>query len=290
LKRNILRIIALLLLGVAIYSGYKFFNEIKPYIEGERAYQSVANQFAVTSGDPASNPQDFQPPVQQTLSPEQVAAGVPTPTAIPTPSPEQLDLARLNRLIRVDFAGLQSINNENVGWIFSEGTNINYPVMMAADNEYYLRHLFDRTVNKLGSIYVDYRNRSGFVDDTTVLYGHNMSDKSMFASLENYKQQEYYDQHPSIYILTPTKTMRVDLFAGYLAKPADITSLNFEFESVQAKHAFIEDAKKRSTFVSPVTVSDSDQLISFFTCAYDFYDARYILQGKVVTLWEAPTN
>lgn len=285
MKRNILRVIAFVLFGIAIYSGYKFFNEIKPYIEGEQTYQSVANQFAVTDTTTAGD--EAAPPQIVTLSPEQIAAGVPTPTLIPTPSPEQLDLRRLNRLIRVDFPGLRSVNEENVGWIFSEGTNINYPLMMGADNYYYLRHLFDRTENKLGSIFVDSRNKPGFVDDTTVIYGHNMSDKSMFATLENYKKQEYFDQHPSIYILTPEKTLRVDLFAGYLAKPADITSLNFTFDSIAAKHTFVEDAKKRSTFVSPVTVGDEDQLVSFVTCAYDFYDARYILQGKVVTLWEA---
>lgn len=53
----------------------------------------------------------------------------------------------------VDFAGLSVINPEIVGWLYCEGTMINYPVTRARDNEKYLTRLFDGTYNGAGCLF-----------------------------------------------------------------------------------------------------------------------------------------
>lgn len=165
-----------------------------------------------------------------------------------------------------------------------ENENINYPIVQGQDNYFYLTRLPDKTWNRLGSIFMEHKNNPDFSDDTTVLFGHNMLDESMFAPLEKYREQEYYDEHPYLYILTPDATYRVEVFAGYLVEAKDIGSLHQKFGSIEEKREFVVDSKFRSTFKSNVYVNDDDRLVSLFTCAYDFSDARYVVQGKLVQL------
>ena len=74
----------------------------------------------------------------------------------------------------VDFASLQKINPDIVGWIYIEGTQINYPVVQGNDNQYYLKHLFSGEWNGSGCIFLDSRNRADFSDRHSIIYGHHM--------------------------------------------------------------------------------------------------------------------
>lgn len=89
---------------------------------------------------------------------EPVASGAPVdaPEAIIAP-------------IMVDFEGLRAINPEVVGWIYCEGTGINYPVMQGENNDYYLTHSYDGAYNVSGSIFVEAENRAGFADRNTII-------------------------------------------------------------------------------------------------------------------------
>ena len=85
----------------------------------------------------------------------------------------------------------------------------------AEDNDYYLRHLYDGTYNKAGCLFADYENKKDFSDRNTIIYGHNMRDGSMFASLNEYKEQSYYDSHPQMYLVTPDGGYLCDIFAAF---------------------------------------------------------------------------
>lgn len=135
---------------------------------------------------------------------EPVASGAPVdaPEAIIAP-------------IMVDFEGLRAINPEVVGWIYCEGTGINYPVMQGENNDYYLTHSYDGAYNVSGSIFVEAENRAGFADRNTIIYGHNMKNDSMFAHLDNWAEPGYYEEHPVIWLLTPEQDYQIKLMAGY---------------------------------------------------------------------------
>lgn len=98
--------------------------------------------------------------------------------------------------INIDFDGLSVINDDIVGWIRSIDNVIDYAIVQGSDNEHYLTHMFDKSYNKAGAIFMDYSNDPDFSDENTIIYGHNMKDGSMFAYLLNYKDQTFYDQHP----------------------------------------------------------------------------------------------
>ena len=93
----------------------------------------------------------------------------------------------------IDFANLKEKNSDTVAWFKINGTNIEYPVVKAKDNEYYLTHSFDKTYNTSGWAFMDYKNRCDGKDQNMVIYGHNRRDGGMFGSLKNVLNKEWYD-------------------------------------------------------------------------------------------------
>ena len=82
--------------------------------------------------------------------------------------------ARETELIGIDFDALLAENKDIVGWIYSENTPINYPVVQGRDNDYYLHRMLDGTNNIAGTIFMDSRNDPNLGDYNTIIYGHNM--------------------------------------------------------------------------------------------------------------------
>ena len=86
---------------------------------------------------------------------------------------------------QVDFFNLLTKNNDTVAFIHINNTLVNYPVVKASDNNYYLKHSFDKKQNKAGWIFMDYRNSIDELSDNTVIYGHRRLDGTMFGTLKN---------------------------------------------------------------------------------------------------------
>ena len=179
--------------------------------------------------------------------------------------------------MEVDFDVLKHKSEDIVAWLYSEGTPINYPIVQTNNNDYYLRRLLDGTYNQSGTIFVDYRNNSSFEDYNTIIYGHNMKNDTMFGTLINYENQEYYNEHREMYLFTENKNFRIELFAGYITtSESDI--YNFPKNS-STNEELIKNAISKTTFKSEIEVKNEDKIITLSTCSYDFEDARYVLLG-----------
>lgn len=176
--------------------------------------------------------------------------------------------------IKVDFSVLQQENEDIVAWLYSNGTQINYPILQGKDNEYYVRKLPNRKYNIAGSLFMDYRNSKDFNDYNTIIYGHNMKNGTMFGTLQKYKNQKYYDEHKTIYLLTEKQNYEIELFAGYtISVNSDI------YDLLEMSQGEINSVIKKSDFNSDVNVTSEDKIITLSTCAYEFEGARYVLMG-----------
>ncbi len=198
----------------------------------------------------------------------------------------------------VDFAALRAENPDVIGWIYCEGTVIDYPVLQGKDNDEYLHHDYTGDYNINGSIFVDADNRAGFVDSNTIIYGHHMNSGSMFASLEKWTDQEYYEEHPVMWLLTPEQNYQIVLFSGH-----HLSSRSEEYEIIhtpgQQMDALLAKAQKESDFnmttryaeqldtstLSPgVQLDPQGRYVMLSTCAYVFNNARYALHGELVPI------
>lgn len=196
---------------------------------------------------------------------------------------ENQDVSKSKLPIEIDFEVLKNKNKDIIAWLYSEETPINYPVVQGKDNDYYLRRMLDGTHNEAGTIFVDYKNSSNFEDYNTIIYGHNMKNDTMFGTLINYKNQEYFNNHKEIYLFTENNNFKIKLFAGYItSSESDI----YRFpKTSNTNEKLIKTAISKSTFKSEVEVSGEDKIITLSTCSYDFENARYVLLGVLSKIY-----
>lgn len=247
---KLLRILMVICFLGLLYSCYILMDEKHEYSQGDEAYALLRIQ------------------AENQLTAEKDVISVPAAIAV-------------NPVREINFSALIQVNSEVVAWISSEDRIIDYPIVQGTDNEYYLTHLFSGKKNKLGSLFVDYRTAGDFSGQTTIVYGHNMKDGSMFSSLAKYKDQEYFDKHPSMRLYTPSGVYTLEFFAGIVAD-GDYEFIRHQFHDDQDFLTYIDALKKDSTFMSDVSVAANERIVALCTCSYEFNNARYALFGKLV--------
>lgn len=258
--------------GMAAFSGYKVYTILKEYRVGEASAQSLQQYITVET----QSPETISDVTEESVPEEQVPDGT-APTEV-TESTEAT--APVSDYPVVDFEALQKINPDVLGWIYIEGTNINYPIVQGTDNDYYLEHLVDRTPNSAGSIFMDYRNAPDFSDFHTVIYGHNMKNKTMFAGITEYKKAKFYETHPTGKIMTPRGNYGFEVIGGYVADLMD-PAWNLHFETEAECLDWLRDAMVRSTVGGDYVPVGGEQIITLSTCSYEFDDARFVLICRV---------
>ena len=270
-QRILISILIGLLFAVFLFAGYKFYTIAHEYRTASRSYNKLSGS-VVTNTD-LSSPST---PQQLPELPGQTGQNDPqTPVELADPSP-----------ISVDFAKLLEVSGDVKGWLYSEGTVINYPVMQAANNDYYLHRLYDGKYNASGSLFIDYHCPGDFSGKIAIIYGHHMNDGSMLASIGNYKKQSYYDAHPVMYLNTPRGNYRVDIFSGFITA-ADSSVYQYAFNDDEEYQAYLLKMKAFSDFECDVTPTVDDRIIVLSTCTYEYNDARYVVFGKLVPARDA---
>ncbi|MDF9825017.1 sortase B [Breznakia sp. PF5-3] len=193
---------------------------------------------------------------------------------------------------KVDFDALKKVNPDIVGWIVVLDTEISYPVVKGSDNEYYLNHLYDKTENYAGSIFMDYRNNEDLSDPNTFIYGHNVHHGTMFAELENYVKKDFFEKHPYVYYYTPDASYKLQVFSAYVDK-GDSQSYNISFGDDASYQAYLDYVKGLSRHTNDVTVTAKEHIITLYTCSYEdgrnpgnteaeYIDDRYFVHCKIV--------
>ena len=250
-------ILTIFLWGVLIYCGVVLWNIGKEYFGAGKVYDQLADQY-VSSQSTAPKPQRVEDEVEDSTDPTEKIWDEYAP-------------------IDVDFDALLDENSDVVGWLYCEDTVINYPIVQGPDNNYYLDKLLNKTFNICGTLFVDYRNNRDFSHYQNILYGHKMKNGSMFGSIPGYKKQEYYEEHPVMYLMTPEQDYKVVLIAGYVV-PSNASEYMIA-ENEEERDMLIEKARAKSTFQADVEILETDRLLTMSTCVTDYQSARYMLLG-----------
>ena len=246
----------ILFLGIFIFSACQLLQIGGEYRRGEKEYERLTQYVQLPEITKAT-----APAVKQEDS----------VTEDTTPPEEELQWPV------VDFAALQAINPDVVGWIYIPDTKVNYPIVQGRDNDYYLYRLISGEHNSSGSIFLDAKASSLFLSRNNPIYGHNMKNGSMFADMTRYVDQEYYDEHPVAMLLTPEKNYTVKLFSAYVTDAwGDSWQLGFE-ESAYVQ--WLETLQRRSCFSTDVVPASTDLVLTFSTCTYETANARFVVHG-----------
>lgn len=193
------------------------------------------------------------------------------------------------------FASLWEMNEDIVGWLSIDGTQVNYPVVQSDDNDYYLHKDFSKADNKYGIPFADYRVDISKPSTNIPIYSHNMKDGQMFGELINYQSLDYYKQHPVIQFDSLYEEGKYKIVGMFIASTLPEHAPNFEYHNfIQADTDeelmnFANEVISRSLIVTGVDIQPGDQLITLSTCTYDFKEARFAIVARRVREGESET-
>ena len=166
--------------------------------------------------------------------------------------------------------------DNSIGWICIPETEINYPVMYSGDNEFYLHRAVDGSYLRVGSIFLDYRCNSDFTSRINILYGHNMSDGSMFADVMKFIDSSYFDSHNYGWLTTSNAVYKIDFFS--VSQPENYD----DFYDVNSDvNLWLDDLRANSFIWRNIGISEDDQFISLSTCTGSEGISRTVLTGKL---------
>lgn len=184
-------------------------------------------------------------------------------------------------LINVDFDKLKKTNSDTVGWLNVSGTNINYPVVQAKDNSYYLTHSFDKTYNKAGWVFMDYRNKMDNLNKNTIIYAHSRVNNTMFGSLNKTLKKDWYNNKSNHMIRLSTENINSmwQIFSVYTV-PNTNDYIKTVFNNDDEFLDFINLIKNRSKFDFATDVNISDNIITLSTCYKT--NERVVVHAKLI--------
>ncbi|MBQ8131582.1 MAG: class B sortase [Bacilli bacterium] len=182
--------------------------------------------------------------------------------------------------ITTNLSSLIKQNKETIGWVKVPNTNINYPVVQTKDNSFYLNYDFDKKENTAGWIFLDYRNHLDNSDNNYIIYGHNRLDNSMFGTLKNTMQEDWYKNNKYIFFNTINSYLTYKVFSIYSIDKDDFKS-NINLITEEDYKEYINNSLQRSIYNFNVSVTTQDQLLTLYTCDND-NENRTILQAKLV--------
>lgn len=177
---------------------------------------------------------------------------------------------------------LKAINPEYTFWVEVENTNISYPVVQGNDNSYYLKKDFNKENNSAGTIFMDSLNNFE-VDSNTVLYGHNMKNKTMFNNVTLFKKKDFFNQNNKIKIKhdKEEKEYTYEVFSVYHSDNS------FDYNMVKFGQGytfedFIDDIKEKSIYKKDIEITENDKIITLSTCSYEFKGAKTTIHAKLI--------
>ena len=185
--------------------------------------------------------------------------------------------------MNVNFDELLEKNPDTVGWIKVEGTKVNYPVVQTNDNDYYLNHAFNKKNNIGGWIFADYRANFEEFGKNTIIYGHNMNNKTMFGSIPSMLKDSYLNNSANNYIKISTLLSNSvwKVFSIYTIEP-EVYYLKTNFKSEPYEN-FINTIKGRSIYDFGLDVTTNDKILTLSTCD-NAGTKRIVVHAKMISV------
>lgn len=169
---------------------------------------------------------------------------------------------------------LKNINSNTIGWIMVDSTNINYPIVQTVNNDYYLNHNFNNNLSSDGWIFMDYRNSINMNDKNTIIYGHNLLNKTAFGSIVDIFSDEWFNKSNHYIIISNGERKFVyEIFSYYIIDP--------ETYYLSINDVNLETLKNRSARNFNASISENDKIITLSTCTDD-NKSRRVVHAKLI--------
>ena len=266
-------LVVLYCLGALGYRFYQYYQGTSVYNEAENLVDlpdfEVINETMEAGGseNPAAGGSSQEDAIKQDAAPDPYA----------------------DALRNMDFSALREVNSDILGWIVIPNTIVSYPLVQAADNDYYLYRTWKKSNSIVGSIFMDSHCSPDMSDFHTLIYGHNMNNGSMFGTLKKYKSLDYWKNHPNFIISNDDGVFTYKIFSAFeanLTDPVFMVKIGREDE----KKALIDCAVAKSVIHTGVAPTVEDQIVTLSTCTGRGHETRWIILGVLESFIETDTE
>ncbi len=191
----------------------------------------------------------------------------------------------------IDWEKLKIQNPDIYAWITVSDTLVDYPVLQSpTDDSFYLNHNIDGSYGSPGCIYTEATyNSKDFDDRNTVLYGHNMDDRTMFGTLHYFDDPDFALTDKYIYIYTENDIFVYLIFGAYeysnkhlmwsydYSDDAVFKGYLDEIFSIEDEYGGVNNIR------DDIELDVDDKIITLSTCSTGRSDdRRYLVQGVLL--------
>jgi sortase B len=194
----------------------------------------------------------------------------------------------------IDFPALKVANPNIYAWLYVPGTDVNHPVLQHPNNDfYYLTHNRDDQASPEGALYSQLANSTDFSDPVTLIYGHNMVNNGMFATLHYFENADFFAANDKFYLYTPTRILTYRVVSAYLYDDRHILN-SFDFSDSQTLEDYLAFVQNPDALIANardgVRLSPDDRVVQLSTCMSDwaYSNSRFLVNGVLVD--EQPTS
>lgn len=243
-RRRVRSFVVLLLLAVILYALTQILGSSRNYKTSQDTYEGVTTKI-VTNKSSSSNAKKRKAPID------------------------------------VDFSAVKgrSESDSIIGWLYVEAVEISYPILQGTSNQQYLRTNLDGEYDICGSIFVDAENSSDFSDPNTIIFGHNITDGSMFGKLKELTLNNALQKSPYIWVITEDVEYCYKIFSIQVAETTDECYTLF-YERGSGFEGFLRRMKQNSIEeTGEFTFSNNDSILTLSTCNGSNTTSRYVVQA-----------
>ena len=253
------KVLIVILLGVFLYSSYEIFSYLYVSHKEKSTYDNIREQYL----EQLKYEQQLQEEGNTTVS-DNLPKGTNTSG---------------KRNIMKRYMSLLDVNSDLVGWVSVPGTVIDYPVVQADDNDFYLRRDIHKQTASGGAIFMDYRSDSNGQGRHTILYGHHMRNGTMFKELEKFKNAEFFQENGYVRFDTLFAEIEWEVFSVYITDTT-FPYIQVSFSSDEEYVDFLKRIQNKSIYQKDIELNAEDQILTLSTCTYEYDDARFVVHAR----------
>ena len=166
---------------------------------------------------------------------------------------------------QIDHAGLAAQNSDYIGWLRIEACNIDYPVVIGKTNDDYIHTGFNKEYVYAGTLFVDYENQRDFSDPNTILYGHNMRNRSMFGNLRNFLDSDFATTNHSFWLCTKDYSYLYEIYSIAVVRvEGSAFTLFSKFDEKYAE--YVSERVQGSAITIGITPDEEARTLTLSTC------------------------
>lgn len=189
------------------------------------------------------------------------------------------------RSVLPEYAALYEQNSDLFGWLRIDGTGVDYPVMQTPnDPQYYLKRAFDKSSSNSGTPFLD--GQCTEYGGIYIVYGHRMSNGSMFGKLADYADRQYWKKHKTIHFDTLYEHGEYEVMSVFYSRVFGSFEKAFRYYGYtdltdeETFDNYVTQIMKKALYDTGITAEYGDQILVLSTCNYHITDGRFVVVAR----------